>query len=68
MITPQGRRFLLELLEAEHEGRKSMPSAFVHPATRLRLIGQGLIEHTWGDRLRLTAAGREAAEATEVRP
>lgn len=64
-ITPQGRRFVLELLEAERDNRRSLPAEFVHPATREALVGHGLIEWTWGSRLKLTAAGREAAESAE---
>jgi hypothetical protein len=66
VVTPQGRRFLASLLDAEQKGTRSLPANYAHPATRMRLAAHGLIAWTPPDRLKLTDEGRRLAEEETV--
>lgn len=62
IVTPVGRRFLAELLEAEQRGTRSLPGNWCHASARMRLIAAGLITWAGIDRVKLTDDGRRRAE------
>lgn len=60
-LSPVGAKALLDIRDWDRNHRgAAYPRGAVHPATRLRLIGQGLIEDRPGG-LTITARGIKAA-------